>query len=136
MTPGTRAIALVGTALLLGGAVVVRATTRDAVAAPAAAAVLATGTGTLLEFGSTRCAGCKAMHAELGLLRSECAKGPQITEVDVFTDEALPTRYGVTIIPTQVFLDASGAEFDRHEGFLPRADILQRFASKHLGCQP
>lgn len=122
MKPATRAVVLAGTAVFLGAAVAVRIGTRDAAPAQAAvtagaadtvqapATALAGSTvqveaapeGTLLEFGSTRCSGCKAMHAELGLLHEECAKGPKIREIDVFTDEELPERYRVAVIPTQV----------------------------------
>ena len=32
-------------------------------------------------------------------------------------------EYGIRVIPTQVFLDANGKEFFRHEGFYPEAEI-------------
>lgn len=125
----------IGTTLLLGGAVAFRLGRGDPATAVVSAPVGDSAAGTLLEFGSTRCAGCKAMHAELGLLREECADGPRITEIDVFADEATPARYGVQVIPTQVLLNARGEEFDRHEGFLPRGDIVARFEGNGLGCR-
>lgn len=45
-------------------------------------------------------------------------------------DEAARERYKVQVIPTQVFVDGSGEGFDRHVGFLARAEIQQRFASR------
>jgi thioredoxin 1 len=32
-------------------------------------------------------------------------------------------KYGIRVIPTQVFLDKDGKEFFRHEGFFPEAEI-------------
>jgi thioredoxin 1 len=32
-------------------------------------------------------------------------------------------KYGIQVIPTQVFLDQNGKEFFRHEGFYPEAEI-------------
>ena len=46
---------------------------------------------------------------------------------------ALPTnadagaKYGIRIIPTQIFYDAAGKELFRHEGFFGREDILAKW---------
>lgn len=90
----------------------------------------------LVELGSTSCASCKAMHEELARLRDECGDQLDVTEIDVWHDEAARERYKVQVIPTQVFVDASGEEFDRHAGFLARAEIRQRFASRGVECRP
>ena len=75
------------------------------------------------------------MHEELVLLREECGPSIAVQEIDVWTDEEAGRRYGVSIIPTQVFLDAEGREIDRHVGFLARNDIKERFARHGLGCR-
>jgi thioredoxin 1 len=74
------------------------------------------------------------MHEELGELRKECPDGLEIEIIDVFRDEAKAKPFDVSVIPTQVFLDADGKEIDRHMGFLARADIRQRFAKAGLVC--
>jgi thioredoxin 1 len=53
---------------------------------------------------------------------------------DVWTKEQRPyaDKYGIKLIPTQVFLDANGKEFHRHEGFYPEADIDKILTSKGL----
>lgn len=90
---------------------------------------------TVMEFGSTQCAGCKAMHAELAQLRAECPNEPVVVEVDVFEDRQAATRHEVSIIPTQVLFDAAGEEVGRHEGFLARADILARLEPHGAACR-
>ena len=44
---------------------------------------------------------------------------------------ALKQKYGVKMIPTQIFFDASGKELFRHEGFMSKEDILGKW--KELG---
>ena len=41
---------------------------------------------------------------------------------DVYKRQA--KKYGIQLIPTQVFLDASGKEIMRHEGFFPEEDTV------------
>jgi thioredoxin 1 len=49
---------------------------------------------------------------------------------DVWKDSKPAKQYGIRLIPTQVFLDENGAEFFRHEGFFPEAEIDKLFSSK------
>jgi thioredoxin 1 len=44
-------------------------------------------------------------------------------------------QYGIKLIPTQVFLDASGKEFFRHEGFYPEAEIDKLLQKQGLEIQ-
>jgi thioredoxin 1 len=90
----------------------------------------------LVELGSTSCQSCKAMHEELALLRDECSGSIAVEEIDVWRDEEAGRRYGVSVIPTQIFLDTDGRELDRHTGFLARADIRARFAARGHECRP
>lgn len=89
----------------------------------------------LVELGSTSCQSCKAMHEELAQLRDECGTSIAVQEIDVLRDEAAAQRYGVTVIPTQVLLDANGQEIDRHTGFLARAEIRKRFSRRGVDCR-
>jgi thioredoxin 1 len=89
----------------------------------------------LVELGSTSCHSCKAMHEELARLREECGQSIAVEEVDVWQDENASRRYGVSVIPTQVFFDPKGRELDRHVGFLDRTDIRARFSEHGLECR-
>jgi len=51
--------------------------------------------------------------------------------IDVWEDPAAGKKYGITVIPTQIFYDAAGKERFRHEGFFGRDDILAKW--KELG---
>jgi len=51
---------------------------------------------------------------------------------DVWTEEQQPyaQKYGIRLIPTQVFLDKDGKEFFRHEGFFPEDEIHKLLQGK------
>jgi thioredoxin 1 len=55
---------------------------------------------------------------------------------DVWTEEQKPyaQKYGIRLIPTQVFLDENEKEFFRHEGFFPEEEIHKIF--KQHGVTP
>lgn len=135
--PGTRAAVLVLVAAGIVGALVLRHQHAEQVASEATtASEAATVRGArLVELGSTSCTSCKAMHEELALLREECGTSIVVEEIDVWRDEEAGKRYGVSAIPTQVFLDADGRELDRHVGFIARSDIRTRFAAQGVECQ-
>lgn len=89
----------------------------------------------LVELGSTSCQSCKAMHEELARLRQDCGTSIDVEEIDVWRDKDAARRYGIKVIPTQVFFDSKGREVDRHVGFLTRAEIKQRFAQRGFACR-
>lgn len=132
MKPAVRS-AILG---LIGLGIVGALVLRQQRAEPTPSEVPAARGARLVELGSTSCRSCKAMHEELALLREECSGSIAVEEIDVWRDEEAGRRYGVSVIPTQVFLDAEGRELDRHTGFLARADIRARFAARGHECRP
>jgi len=55
-----------------------------------------------------------------------------VTEfIDVWENEGAAKKYGVEVIPTQIFFDANGKELFRHVGFYSKEDILNKW--KELG---
>jgi thioredoxin 1 len=54
--------------------------------------------------------------------------GDQVELRMVYSDEerALFEQYKIMLIPTQVFLDASGKEVDRHIGALPKEEVVKK----------
>lgn len=51
--------------------------------------------------------------------------------VDVWQNPDAATAYAVEAIPTQIFLDGTGRELYRHQGFMAKPDILAMW--KQLG---
>jgi thioredoxin 1 len=96
-----------------------------------AAAQSATALPRLVELGSTTCVPCKMMKPILDELTAEYAGTLAVEFIDVHARQEQAAAFNVRVIPTQVFLDASGKELFRHEGFFPKEDILAQW--KELG---
>lgn len=80
---------------------------------------------TFVELGSVNCIPCKAMQPVMKAIESKYGKQVKVTFYDVWTKENAHQAHAfkVRLIPTQVFLDADGKEFHRHEGFYPEEAI-------------
>lgn len=76
-----------------------------------------------VELGSVNCIPCKKMQPIMKSIEEKYKGLVKVTFHDVWKDEAPAKKYGINLIPTQVFLDASGKELMRHEGFYPEEDI-------------
>ncbi|MHC4301798.1 MAG: thioredoxin family protein [Planctomycetota bacterium] len=89
--------------------------------------LLGKGLPALVDVGSDKCVSCKMMIPVIEELRSGFAGKLQVEFLDVIKYPELSDVYEVTIIPTQIFYDASGAELFRHEGFYSTDDIIAKF---------
>ncbi|MBM3861135.1 MAG: thioredoxin family protein [Verrucomicrobia bacterium] len=103
--------------------------------APATESPVATATGgalpKLLDLGAGKCIPCKMMAPILEELKKEYADKFVTEFIDVWQDEAAGKKYGIEMIPTQIFFDATGKELFRHTGFYGKEDILNKW--KELG---
>ena len=88
-------------------------------ATPAPSVTKASGLPRMIELGSVSCIPCKMMATVLDELRKDYSGALQVDFIDVNKDREAATQFGIRVIPTQVFLDASGKELFRHEGFFP-----------------
>lgn len=78
----------------------------------------------MLELGSVGCIQCENMKPVMQKLRDTYKGKLDVIFVDVRLDRATSWRFGVTVIPTQVFLDKRGKEFHRHVGFYDFDEIV------------
>jgi len=78
----------------------------------------------MLELGSVGCRSCDMMAPIIEELRKEYAGLLSVEFYDVKKDPTPARQYRIRVIPTQIFLDAKGNEFFRHEGYLPKEEIL------------
>ena len=85
----------------------------------------------LIDLGAGKCIPCKMMAPILEELKTEHAGRFEVVFIDVWEDPSRSEEYGIKLIPTQIFFDASGKELFRHEGFFSKADILAKW--KELG---
>jgi len=80
---------------------------------------------TFVELGSVNCIPCKQMQPVMESLEQKYADQINVVFYDVWKADQkhYASEYGIRLIPTQVFLDSSGLELMRHEGFFPEAEI-------------
>jgi thioredoxin 1 len=69
-------------------------------------------------------------------LGREYAGAFKVDVYDLRQDRAPATQYGVRVIPTQIFFDASGRELFRHEGFYAKEDILAKWRELGVALPP
>ena len=89
------------------------------------------GMVTMLDLGADSCIPCKMMAPILEELKHAYAETFKTEFVDVWQDPEPGRKYGIRVIPTQIFFDADGKELFRHEGFFSKEDILAKW--KELG---
>ena len=80
-----------------------------------------------IELGSVNCVPCRAMQPLMEEIRQKYGKEVEVRFHDVWTPEGQPygRKYGIRVIPTQIFLDKFGKEYFRHEGYFPMEELLK-----------
>jgi thioredoxin 1 len=87
-----------------------------------------------IELGSVNCIPCRMMQPVMKNIEKKYSDQIKVIFYDVWTQEQRKYAdiYKIRVIPTQVFLDANGKEFHRHEGFYPETEIDKLLKSKGL----
>ena len=85
-----------------------------------------------VELGSVNCIPCKKMQPVMKSIEEKYKGLVKVTFHDVWKDEAPAKKYGIDLIPTQVFLDDKGKEIMRHEGFYPEDEIDKFLQSQEV----
>ncbi len=80
---------------------------------------------TFIELGADRCIPCKKMQPIMKEIASAFPDRVQVVFYDVWKDPAPAEKYGIQLIPTQVFVDQNGKEIARHVGLYPKEEILE-----------
>ncbi|HEY9250465.1 MAG TPA: thioredoxin family protein [Rariglobus sp.] len=81
----------------------------------------------LIDLGAGKCISCRLMAPVLAELAKDYAGQLDVVFIDVWKNHAEGERYAIRIIPTQIFYDAAGKERFRHEGFMAKKDILEKW---------
>jgi thioredoxin 1 len=81
----------------------------------------------LVDLGAGKCIPCKQMAPILEELKVEYANTFKVEFIDVWENPEEAKKYGIKLIPTQIFYDITGKELFRHEGFFSKVDILAKW---------
>jgi thioredoxin 1 len=82
----------------------------------------------LVDLGKGTCIPCKKMKPILDTLKAEYQGKAIVRIIDLRDEPKEASKYGIRLIPTQIFFDAEGKEIYRHEGFLDKQTIKAKFA--------
>jgi len=82
------------------------------------------GKVTMVDIGAKKCIPCKMMAPIMEELEKEYKDKAAIVFIDVWENPGAGNKYGIQLIPTQIFFDANGKETYRHEGFMEKAAIV------------
>ena len=91
------------------------------------------GMVTMVDLGANSCVPCKMMAPILEKLEKEYKGRAAIVVIDVWKDPSQSKRFGVRVIPTQIFYDKEGKEVHRHVGFMSEREIVSQL--KGMGVQ-
>ena len=78
----------------------------------------------MLELRSVGCKPCEQMKPVMERLGTNYTGKLEVIFVDVRKDRENGRRFGVTMMPTQVFLNKTGKELHRHIGYYGYEEIL------------
>ncbi len=81
----------------------------------------------LVDLGAGKCIPCKMMAPILEDLKTTLVGKLDVQFIDVWQNPDAGKKYGINVIPTQIFYDAQGKELFRHEGFFGKDDILAKW---------
>ena len=95
--------------------------------------VRASGKPTMVDFGADGCRPCDMMTPILAGLKTKYEGKANVLFVHVREEQILAARYGIKVIPIQVFFDKDGKEIYRHTGFFAQAEIEKKLAE--MGVQ-
>ena len=83
---------------------------------------------TLVDLGKGTCVPCKKMKPILEELQKDYQGKAVVRVIDLRDEPKEASKYGIRLIPTQIFFDAEGKEVYRHEGFMDKQSIKAKFA--------
>ena len=79
------------------------------------------------DFGSEQCIPCKTMLGILTPMIKDYEGRVDVRIINVNVEKELTRQFRISVIPTQVFMDAEGKELFRHIGVYPRDSIEAKF---------
>ena len=93
---------------------------------------LASGKPTVIDLGASTCIPCKQMAPILEELADTYRGKANVLFIDVREDRNAASRFGIQMIPTQIFFDTKGKEVKRHIGFMGKPDLVKELQAAGL----
>ncbi len=91
------------------------------------------GMVTMIDLGAKKCIPCKMMAPIMEKMEKVYQGKAAIVFIDVWENRAQAGRFGISVIPTQIFFDPVGKEVYRHVGFMSEEAIAAQL--KKMGVE-
>ena len=91
------------------------------------------GMVTMIDLGAKSCIPCKMMAPILEKLERLYRGKAAIVFIDVWKNREQAGRFGIRVIPTQIFFNSDGKEVYRHVGFMGERDIIAQLEKMGVG---
>lgn len=76
------------------------------------------GMVTMVELGAGNCIPCRMMESVIKNVKKAYKDRAAIISIDIRENREQAVRFGIRMIPTQIFFDKKGKEVFRHTGFM------------------
>jgi thiol-disulfide isomerase/thioredoxin len=86
----------------------------------------------IVEFRSPICPFCYQQSEILNELQSKYAGQISVMYYTNNTDQPMFDKYGVSLVPTIMILNSSGREIYRHEGLMPKDQLISTLKGMNL----
>jgi len=96
----------------------------------------AKGLPRFVELGTTTCAPCRVMLGVMAELEQKYPGAMVIEFVNVHEQPALADRYGVQVIPSQIFYSPDDRELFRHVGVFKAEEIVAKWVELGFPMAP
>lgn len=132
MSRAVKILIVVGLVLAVGVVVALKQQGKDAGTAGGGLTKTAGDRPRLVDLGANKCIPCQMMKPILDELREEYKGRFDVVFIDVWENPDEAKKYGINLIPTQIFYDKDGEELFRHEGFFSKEDILAKWEERGI----
>lgn len=80
----------------------------------------------MIDLGATQCIPCKLMAPIMKKIEKQYKGRAVIVFIDVWKHKEQAQRFGIRVIPTQIFFNENGKEEYRHIGFMSEKAIINQ----------
>lgn len=118
--------ALIGTMVLVVMLVLANGSCLADEASASVPQVPAKGMVTMVDLGASGCIPCEIMSHEVDSLQKKYQGKAAIYFINIRNHPEEGQKFGIKLIPTQIFYDKSGKEVYRHEGVMLEGTIIAK----------
>ncbi len=87
----------------------------------------------VVDFGSNSCIPCRQLRPVLQKVRKDHEGKLEVLIIEIQKNQQLAADYQIQVMPTVVFIDKTGKEVFRHQGFMSEEKIKEQLSKMGLG---